>query len=472
MRGFFRRDDFLFFDNTHRHFSMNLRQKIFLLAVVPMIIAFFAIALAVQQQAKVLAKQQLDSVESAYLNSKEAEMRHYVTLATRSIRAIYDSGRHDALALAEAKQIISKLDYGDDGYFFVYDMQGVNLVHPRQPELVGQNLWELRDNKGNPTIQRLIFRANHGGGLEHYLWKKPSTGNVVPKLGYVISLPEWGWVLGTGIYLDDVDAVVKKIDTQISRNIQSTMLWITGIAIASVLVIALFGLALNFSEHRVADAKLKVLAQRVVHSQEEERARLSRDLHDGISQSLVSIKLQVESGIAKLAGPPAQVDSASQSFDRAAVQLNHVLGEVRRISHNLRPTLLDDLGLVAALDHLTREFADHARMQVNLTSDGDIEHLSEVRKTVLFRIAQEALTNIERHADAGNVVLNLCSNGTEIRMIISDNGKGFDMGLVANSPKRGIGLRNMHERAEAVGGKLSLTSSAAGTQLIATLPNG
>ncbi len=451
---------------------MNLRQKIFLLAIVPLIVALSAIALAVQYQAKVLSKQQLNSVESAYLNSKEAEMRHYVTLATRSIKAIYDSGRHDAIALAEAKQILSKLDYGDDGYFFVYDMQGVNLVHPRQPELIGQNLWELRDNKGNPTIQRLIFRANHGGGLERYLWKKPSTGKVVPKLGYVISLPNWGWVLGTGIYLDDVDAVVNKIDTQISRNIQSTMLWITGIAIASVLVIALFGLVLNFSEYRVADAKLKVLAQRVVHSQEEERARLSRDLHDGISQSLVSIKLQVESGIAKLTGPPEQADSASHSFDRAATQLNNVLGEVRRISHNLRPALLDDLGLAAALDHLTREFADHAKLIMNFSTDVHVEHLSDVRKTVLFRIAQEALTNIERHAVASSVSLNLSSDGTVMRMVISDDGKGFDMGFVADSPKRGIGLRNMHERAEAVGGNLSLTSSAEGTQLIATLPNG
>jgi two-component system NarL family sensor kinase len=451
---------------------MNLRQKIFLLAVAPLIVALCAIALAVQYQAKILSKQQLSSVESAYLNSKEAEMRHYVTLATRSIKAIYDSGRHDESALAEAKQILSKLDYGDDGYFFVYDMQGVNLVHPRQPELIGKNVWELRDNKGNPTIQRLIFRANHGGGLERYLWKKPSTGKVVPKLGYVISLPDWGWVLGTGIYLDDVDAVVNKIDTQISRNIQNTMLWITGIAIASVLVIALFGLVLNLSEYRVADAKLKVLAQRVVHSQEEERARLSRDLHDGISQSLVSIKLQVESGIAKLNGLPGQADSAGQSFDRAAAQLNDVLGEVRRISHNLRPALLDDLGLVAALDHLTREFADHAKIIILFSTDVHVEHLSGVRKTVLFRIAQEALTNIERHAVASNVSLNLCNVGTAIRMVISDDGKGFDIGSVAESPKRGIGLRNMHERAEAAGGSLSLTSSAGGTQLIATLPNG
>jgi two-component system NarL family sensor kinase len=451
---------------------MNLRQKIILFAVVPLIMALGAIAAAVWHQAALLAQQQRSSIESAYLSSKEAELRHYVTLATRSIEAIYNSGRQDTAAREEAKRILAKLDYGDDGYFFVYDMDGTNLVHPRQPELVGRNLWELRDIEGTPTIQRLLSRASHGGGIERYLWEKPSTHKVVPKLGYVVSLPRWGWMMGTGIYLDDVDAAVNKVDVQISRNIRNTMLWISAIAVAGVLLIALSAVVFNFTEYRVADAKLKVLAQRVVHSQEQERARLSRDLHDGISQWLVSIKLQVESGIAKLSGAPEQAESARRSFDNAARQLNDVLGEVRRISHDLRPALLDDLGLAAALEHLTREFTNHARLPVEFIEDGDFEKLSEARKTVLFRIAQEALTNIKRHARASRVNLRLIGTSEKIQMFISDDGCGFDMARIAESPKRGIGLRNMQERIDAVGGTLQLSSSADGTGLIATVPHG
>ena len=116
-------------------------------------------------------------------------------------------------------------------------------MHPRQPELVGRNLWNLTDMYGNPTIQRLTARAIAGGGLERYMWEKPSTGIVVPKLGYVVMLEKWGWMLGTGIYLDDVDAALKKIDAQSSANIYNTMLWIAGIAIAGALIIALSGLA-------------------------------------------------------------------------------------------------------------------------------------------------------------------------------------------------------------------------------------
>lgn len=450
---------------------MKLRQKIILLAIAPLVLALCAIALAVWHQATLLAQQQRASVEAAYLASKEAELEHYVSLASRSIAHLYESGRNDEAALNAAKAIISKLDYGgDDGYFFIYDLHGTNLMHPRQPELVGRNLWNLTDASGNPTIQRLLARARSGGGFERYMWEKPSTGTVVPKLGYVVVLQRWGWMLGTGIYLDDVDRALAKVDAQVSGNIQSTMLWIAGIAIVSTLVIALSGLALNISEYRVADAKLKALAQRVVHSQEEERARLSRDLHDGISQWLVSIKLQVESGIAKLSGQAVPPESARASFDRAASQLNEVLGEVRRISHDLRPTILDDLGLSAALEHLCHEFSEHSSLSVQYVSHGSVDGVSDAGKTVLFRIAQEALTNIKRHANASAAQVTLEGERRTAKLCVSDNGSGFDVARIALHPRCGIGLRNMHERLDSVGGTLEFTSAADGTRVVASLP--
>ncbi len=449
---------------------MKLRQKILLLAIAPLIVALLAIAVAVLYQARLLAEQQRSSVEAAYLASKEAELKHYVALATRSIAHLYDSGRNDAAALDEAKAILATLEYGDDGYFFLYDLHGKNLMHPRKPELVGRDLWELRDPSGSPTIQRLVVQAKAGGGFVRYLWEKPSTRKVVPKLGYVISMDRWGWMLGTGIYLDDVDEALARIDAQILGNIRNTMLWIAAIAIASALIVALSGLALNISEHRVADAKLRVLAQRVVRSQEEERARLSRDLHDGISQWLVSIKLQVESGIAKLVAHASQPELARAPLDRATGQLNDVLGEVRRISHDLRPALLDDLGLAAALDHLTHEFCESTAIAVDFRSEGKLEGLQDVAKTVLFRIAQETLTNIKRHADASTVSVRLIGEKNHVKLVISDNGVGFDVAGISQHPKRGIGLRNMHERVDAVGGKLELASSAEGTSVTAILP--
>jgi two-component system NarL family sensor kinase len=457
-----------------RKLHMKLRQKVIFLAITPLILALCAMALAVRHQANVLAQQQRDTIQQAYLASKEAELEHYVTLATHSILRLYQSGRKDQAAMDEAKRILQSLSFGDDGYFFIYDLQGNALMHPRQPELVGQNLWELKDQNGTPTIQRLLRRAQSGGGYERYYWVKPSSHQPAPKLGYVVLLKDWGWMMGTGIYLDDVDRALAKVDTQQRANIQSTMLWITGIAIAAALVVAGAGVALNISELRVADAKLKALAQRVVESQEEERARLSRDLHDGISQWLVSIKLQIEAGIIRLGNVharPDQCGAAQGVFEHAAEQLNNVLGEVRRISHNLRPALLDDLGLAAALSHLAEEFRLSSAVPIVFSAEGSTDDLPEVANTVLFRIAQEALTNIERHAGAGHIEISLTGANRAVTLRISDDGHGFDADGIAVHPKRGIGLRNMMERMEAIGGEFSISSSPAGTVLLAHVSN-
>jgi two-component system NarL family sensor kinase len=451
---------------------MRLRQKVIVLAVAPLIVALCTIALYVRQQAVTLAQQQRDTIQSAYLVSKEAELRHYVELATRSIAHLTRTGRSDPATQKEAKRILASLSYGGDGYFFVYDTRGNNLMHPRQPELVGTDMWEWRDSTGAPTIQRLIALASGGGGFLRYTWAKPSSKGPAPKLGYVVPIAHWGWVMGTGIYLDDVEAALEKVDAQQSRNIEETLLWMAGLATLAAVGVAGGGLALNISEGRVADAKLKALAQRVVESQEEERARLSRDLHDGISQALVSVKLQLEAGIIRIDGDAARREQARAGLERTVEQIKSVLGEVRRISHDLRPTLLDDMGLAPALDHLASEFGEHAGAPVRFRAAGALDTpdaLPEMVGTVLFRIAQEALTNVERHAQASHIDMTLERVANTVSLSIADDGVGFDADSVAGHPKRGIGLRNMMERMEAIGGRLAIASSPGGTRVVASI---
>jgi len=451
---------------------MKLRQKVIFLAIAPLIVALCAIALFVRQQAATLAREQHATIQQAYLASREAELRHYVELASHAIAHLTDSGRSDAATLEEAKRILQSLGFGDDGYFFVYDMAGRNLMHPRQPELVGRDLWNLHDQHGAPTIQNLVAVAKRGGGLVRYNWVKPTSGKPAPKLGYVVPIARWGWIMGSGLYLDDVQAALDKVDARQSRNIETTLWWIAGVAILSALAVGSGGLALNISESRVADAKLKALAQRVVDGQEQERARLSRDLHDGISQWLVSIKLQIEAGLIRIKGNAEQQAKAYASFEHTADELNKVLGEVRRISHGLRPALLDDLGLAAALEHLAGEFAQHSGMPVAFSggaSDKSVDNLSAAVSTVLFRVAQEALTNIERHAGAHRIAMALAREGRQLRLTIADDGAGFDAQDVETHPQRGIGLRNMAERLDAIGGTLGIASTAAGTTVCASV---
>ena len=447
---------------------MRLKTKILLLAALPLLAALAVIAFTVQQQDRALAQRERALVERGYMEARRAELRHYVLLAASVVRPLHDSGRDDPAARAEAMRLLSSLDYGHDGYFFLYDLHGTVLAHSRQPELVGQNLWELRDPLGRPTIQRLIAQARAGGGYVEYLWRKPSSGEMAPKLGYVMALPRWGWMLGSGLYLDDIHATLAQLDQQVGSNVRDTLLGIAGIAAAGVAVISASGLLLNLSEHRIADAKLRLLARQVVQSQEDERAHLARELHDGTSQMLVSAKLCIESAVHELGhagrAPPSALGKALQ-------RLNDTLVEVRRISHRLRPALLDTLGLPAALEHLGREFAENGRIDARVAVDGEPAELPGEVKTALFRVTQEALTNVAKHAGAARVRVVLRFDAEGVELAVSDDGRGFDVDAVLGHPTRGLGLRHMRERLAAIGGRLDLQSRVDGTRLVATVPD-
>jgi two-component system NarL family sensor kinase len=448
--------------------SMRLKAKLITLAAVPLLLSLALIAAAVRHQERQLAQREHALVEREYMSARRAELKHYLELALSTIRPLYDQGGRDEATRSQALKLLASLEYGDDGYFFVYDLQGRVLMHSRQPELIGRNLWELRDPQGVPTIQRLIAQARSGGGYVEYQWRKPSSGQMAPKLGYVVALPKWEWMVGTGLYLDDIHATMNALDQQVSGNIATTLLWIAGIAALGVGVISASGLWLNLSEHRVADAKLGRLARQVVQSQEDERAHLARELHDGTSQTLVSAKLLIESAVDELertrsAAPPA--------LAKALARLNDSLSEVRRISHRLRPAMLDTLGLPAALELLGREFGEQGGARMRVDIEGECGELPDEVKTVLFRVAQEALANISKHAQAHevHVVLSFDAEGLQLR--IADDGRGFDVEAVQLDPRRGIGLRNMRERLASIGGELALHSSlVAGTRLVASVP--
>ncbi len=447
---------------------MRLKAKLILLAAVPLLLSLVLIAAAVHTQSRDLAQREHQLVEEAYMAARRAELKHYVELAMSTMQPLRQRGDSPAQAQQEALRLLASLDYGDDGYFFVYDLQGRVLMHSRQPDLVGQNLWALRDLEGQQTIQQLIARARNGGGYVPYLWRKPSSGQMARKLGYVVAVPEWDWMVGTGLYLDDIDATMFALDRQVSGHIRATLLWIAGIAVLGVGLISASGVWLNLSEHKVTDAKLRLLARQVVQSQEDERAHLARELHDGTSQTLVSAKLLIEAAMDKLgSGDWAVV----QSLAKALARLNDSLDEVRRISHRLRPAMLDTLGLPSALELLGRESSEHGPARVRVRIEGAPFELPVEMKTVFFRIAQESMTNIGKHAQAREVTIVLSFSTRTVRLAIHDDGRGFDVAAVQLDPRRGIGLRNMRERIASIGGQFEVHSGAAsGTRIDAHVP--
>ena len=445
--------------------TMQLKAKIALLASLPLVVVAAAFAGVIAWQARNLAAEQTATIDASLMQSKRVELEHYVDLALSAIAPLYASGRNDPATLHEAEAILARMNFGRDGYYFVYDLQGRNLVHPREPDIVGHNLWNLRDADGLPVVQRLVAAARGGSGFQRYLWRKPSTGKDAPKLGYVVLLPRWGWVVGTGAYLDDVERVEAGLQRHVAASIRATM---AELALISMLAIALagsVGMALNVSAHRLADRRLRELAQRIVTLQEDERARVARELHDGISQLLVSAKYQFELA-------QHQVDAGGgdprEALGHGLGRIVDAISEVRRISHALHPILLDRLGIAAALGELARDFTERTAIPVLTHLPQAIPKLSFGAALTLFRVAQESLTNIERHAGATRASMRLEIDAVEARLRISDNGRGFDPGGV--DARDGMGLRNIRERVDHLRGEVSLASGPKGTTVYVSLP--
>ena len=233
--------------------------------------------------------------EQNMLKAKEGEILNLTHLALSAIRRGYrNAGPDDQAAKDKVAAILTSLDYGKDGYFFVYDYDGNNIVHPRQSFRHGRNWLGLTDFRRRQGHRRTDRNGEGGGRMHQYKWQKPSTGQMADKLSFVVSLDKWKWVVGTGVYLDDVLAQTAAANASMGANIKRTFVIVALIAVPSVLVVFTTCMVLTFHERRMADSRLKALTQRVIDTQEEERARLARELHDGISQNLVGVRYAMD----------------------------------------------------------------------------------------------------------------------------------------------------------------------------------
>lgn len=449
---------------------MQLKHKIVALGILPLVLAIAVICALVISLNRQLGDQQAQLIEDSILASKRAELKNYVEMAQSLIAPLYANGQGDAQAQRQVLEELRKLSFGINGYFFVYDREGRSLMHARQSELVGQYLWDMKDPQGLPVIQALLKSAQSGEGFQRYAWNKPSSGQVTDKLAYVVMLDRWGWMLGTGIYLEDVERATQQARDEVAQGIRTTMLAIAAVALVAVLFVFASGMTLNVSEHRLADKKLQRLTQRIVSLQEEERSRVSRELHDGISQVLVSIKFQFELASHVLENGQDKGQEKGLSILREATQrLGEAIGEVRSLSHDLRSSLLDTLGLSAAIGQLAEEFEQRSGLTVTYNDNEFDCHLVDGAAVSLFRIVQEGLTNIERHAQATHVSITLHGSQESIRLTMVDDGIGFNVAQVERH-QAGIGLRNIRERVEHFGGRFELISMPGSSVLDVLLP--
>jgi signal transduction histidine kinase len=251
------------------------------------------------------------------------------------------------------------------------------------------------------------------------------------------------------------------------------LLWrsvLLGIVVAVMAVIRLRVLERRSDEQRsaaqVAERQLRQLSQQLVATQEEERKKLSRELHDHVGQMLTALRME----LGRLDRLRSSTDARFGDAVVASRQLvDDMVRTVRDLALGLRPSMLDDFGLQAALEWHVRDFSRRYGLPAQLDVDGDLDNLPEAHCTCVYRAVQEALTNCVRHAAPKRIDVRVRGDANTLDVVITDDGVGFD----PESRHSGLGLRGIEERVRELGGVMSLrTATGAGTTVTIRLPLG
>jgi len=219
---------------------------------------------------------------------------------------------------------------------------------------------------------------------------------------------------------------------------------------------------------RTYSERLEVLSKQLLEIQENERRSLARELHDEIGQALTSLKIHLEMS------SRTNVDTAKQNVKDAEKIAGDLVKRIRGISLDLRPAMLDDLGLVPAMRWHLLEHTGKAGIKAHFTAEPEEIQVSREIATVCFRVAQEALTNVLRHSKAKSVEVQLVKRGSNLEVVISDDGRGFDVesAIRHSSAGKSFGLLGMQERVRLVGGDLAILSEqGSGSTIKATFPD-
>jgi signal transduction histidine kinase len=219
----------------------------------------------------------------------------------------------------------------------------------------------------------------------------------------------------------------------------------------------------------VANRGLRDLTARLMQSQDDERRRIARELHDSIGQLLAGVTMNLSAVRTDL----EQLFKTANTLADSEALIQEMNREVRTISHLLHPPLLDEAGLASALHWYVDGFTERSSIKVELEFPEDMERLSQETETAIFRMVQECLTNIHRHAKSPTARIRIMRTGSEVRVEVADQGQGIpaekqrEMATLGNP---GVGVRGMRERLRQLGGSLAIDSGNQGTTVTARLP--
>jgi PAS domain S-box-containing protein len=343
----------------------------------------------------------------------------------------------------------------DRGFRLTYvNREAERLLGKTRRQMMGRNLWELFPEAAVSRLQREFeqaITAHRTARFEEFY----------PPFDRWCQVQAYPSAIGLSVYFTDItqrkraEDKVRQLNTELEERVAARTAEVHEL--------------LDQSRHM--QQQLRRLSHQVFQAQEEERKRISRELHDQIAQTLICINFDLLGLTRK---PPASSRDLRQRVARTHRLVEASVNTLHRFTRELRPPALDDLGLIPALHSYLRDYKRRTGLGIRFTTSAGAERLDTTKCTVLYRVAQAALANIVQHAKASRVEVSIQKRPGKVRLEIKDDGIGFSMGPgFQDLPPKHLGLLGMRERLEMAGGAFSVESAPGrGTTIRAEIPLG
>ena len=458
----------------------TLRAKVVLLLVGMLVVSSAVIATVFIRNLREEGHHQVEAFRKDALETVRRTLQEQVEIAHGVMARYEDSGADEAtksLHQAEARRVLDRMRFGSSGYFFAYDFEGTCRVLPTKPEWVGENKWDSKDKSGFAYLQGLIQAGRKGGDTVRYAFDKPGTGKVADKLAYAKAFDPWGWIVGTGVYIDDIDSMVARKRTEIDANVRRSVL---EVVVTSALVGVLLALLaawlatkalapLGLLKARLDDISQGSgdLTQRIAIENHDEvgRAAGAFNVFVGHIQSLVG---GISERVGKLTKAASEVRDVSHETASAAEEMEHssrsmaaaveesssnlrqIASSVAESGHNITTIAASLEEMIASLAEVTRSCHEEAGVardasQRVVTARGRIDTLRDS--------ARDIGSVLEVISDIAEQTKLLALNATIEAARAGESGKGF--AVVAGevkllSRKSAESTERIRERIEAI----------------------
>lgn len=372
--------------------SMRSRTKLLLLTVVPLVVITSVSSMVYYWIGMNSLQQELAQYREQLVNNRKQELKAYLMMGVAAVKSLYEEDS-SAENKALAKEILKSMRFESDGYFFAYDSKGVNTLHAMNASLEGKNLYGLKDENGVPVIAGLIDAAKTGDGFLYFSWQKPSIKAQAPKLGYAEYLPKWDWVLGTGIYIDDIDTQLAEYQTQRlavlhGQTYSAVGLSFLGLLITSLIVSLLVARGVAPLQHIVGSlkdvaagggdltARLKVES----HDEVGEVAKAFNDFMDKLHPMIADIRGSADDVSSAAMELDKQTSQSSQQMNEHCLETDKVVTAVTEMSATSREVANNTNATAQAIESANQQIIE-AQREVNLAIEGIGALVNEVDLT-------------------------------------------------------------------------------------------